>query len=305
MRVAVIGLGVQGAKRQLVAGSDVVATVDPVAPSATHRNVREVPADAYDAALVCVPEEAKLELLKLLLSKGKHVLVEKPLMESASDLRTLADLAAKNRAVCYTAYNHRFEPHIARLRELLRSGELGRVYSVRLFYGNGTARNVRESVWRDGGSGVLRDLGSHLLDLARFLFEYEDMRFDLVSAQRFENRAYDHAVAVRRGDPLIQIEMTFLSWRNQFSCDVLAENGSAHIDSLCKWGTATFTHRRRVLPSGRPIETSVVLDEPDPTWALEYEHFKTMTKAPTTALQNDLWINETIERLAVEPAGKA
>ena len=302
MQVVVIGLGVQGAKRQFVAGSDVVATVDPIASAATHRDIRDVPAHSYDAALVCVPEEAKMDLLSLLLSSGKHVLVEKPLLAPSSHLRTLASLAERNRVVCYTAYNHRFEPHIERLRKLLCSGDLGKIYSVRLFYGNGTARNVRESIWRDSGSGVLRDLGSHLLDMAQFLFNRDDMTFDLVSAHRFENRAFDHAVMVHRGEPFIQLEMTFLSWRNQFSCDVLAENGSAHIDSLCKWGTATFTHRKRVLPSGRPIESDVVLEQPDPTWALEYQRFKAMTSMPTTSLRNDIWISETIDRLAATSA---
>ncbi len=36
--------------------------------------------------------------------------------------------------------------------------------------------------------------------------------------------------------------MTLLMWRNHFTCDILAENGSAHIESLCKWGPSTFTH---------------------------------------------------------------
>ena len=35
-----------------------------------------------------------------------------------------------------------------------------------MFYGNGTARLVRDSAWRDQGAGVLPDLGSHLLDTA-------------------------------------------------------------------------------------------------------------------------------------------
>ena len=68
--------------------------------------------------------------------------------------------------------------------------------------------------------------------------------------------------------------MTLLSWRNHFTCDVFAENGSAHISSLCKWGPSEFTHRARILPSGRPPEQSVTLVQDDPTWALEYEHFK-------------------------------
>ena len=37
--------------------------------------------------------------------------------------------------------------------------------------------------------------------------------------------------------------MTLLSWRNHFTCDIFAENGSAHIESLCKWGPSTFTLR--------------------------------------------------------------
>ena len=47
-------------------------------------------------------------------------------------------------AVCYTAYNHRFEPHFVRMREVIASGELGALYHCRMFYGNGTARLVRE-----------------------------------------------------------------------------------------------------------------------------------------------------------------
>ena len=68
--------------------------------------------------------------------------------------------------------------------------------------------------------------------------------------------------------------MTLLNWRNHFTCDIFAENGTAHIESLCKWGPTTFTHRTRILPSGRPPEAAVTLTQEDPTWALEYEHFK-------------------------------
>jgi hypothetical protein len=54
----------------------------------------------------------------------------------------------------------------------------------------------------------------------------------------------------------------------------LAENGTAHIESLRKWGPSSFTQRMRVLPSGRPPEESTTLVQEDPTWAIEYGHFK-------------------------------
>src|SRR5437879_2493405 len=63
MRVIVVGLGVQGRKRLAVAGRDVVATVDPVNPEARYTRVEDVPPGAYDAALVCTPDEVKIGLL--------------------------------------------------------------------------------------------------------------------------------------------------------------------------------------------------------------------------------------------------
>jgi predicted dehydrogenase len=188
------------------------------------------------------------------------------------------------------------------MRDLVASGKLGRLYSCRMFYGNGTARLVRDSDWRDQGAGVLPDLGSHLLDTCRFWFGDIADSFRLLAANRFENRAPDHVViGSERNRPRIELEMTLLMWRNHFTCDILAEKGSAHIESLCKWGPATFVHRTRVLPSGRPAEDRETLEQDDPTWALEYAHFKTLCAALAPAdLSNDIWLQRTLGRLGAE-----
>ena len=301
MRVIVVGLGVQGYKRRKFAGADFVAAVDPVNQEAEYRGVEEVPLASYDAALVCIPDEPKVAVLRHLLRNGKHVLVEKPLWcADDADIPTLEQLARQNRAVCYTAYNHRFEPHYVRMRDLVRSGALGRIYRCRMFYGNGTARLVRESDWRDEGAGVLPDLGSHLLDTVKFWFGDPGEGFEVVSAHCFENRAPDHVVIVSKSTrPALELEMTLLSWRNHFTCDIFAEAGTAHIRSLCKWGPTTFAHRKRILPSGRPPEQQVTLIQEDPTWELEYLHFKRLCEAGMqTDLANDLWLNRLLRKLA-------
>ena len=296
MRVIVAGTGVQGRKRLAIAGGDAVATVDPVAPDADFLRVEDVPLDSYDGALVCTPDGAKIELLSYLLENRKHVLVEKPLVaDSARDLERLRDLALSNHVVCYTAYNHRFEPHIIRLKATLDSGVLGKVYLAKFFYGNGTARDVRNSSWRDKGMGVFPDLGSHLLDWTLFLFGRPTGDPEVWRNRCFENRASDHFHFGFRGNaPELDFEMTLLSWRNTFRCDIFAEKGSAHIDCLCKWGPSTFTLRNRVLPSGRPGEESETLNCPDPTWKLEYEHFLGLCRNPSTNIDNDIWINSAI-----------
>lgn len=308
MKVIVVGYGVQGHKRLRVAGEDAVGIVDPVAPDANWRRLEDVPVDRFDAAIVCTPDIPKIELLRYLLQRGKHVLVEKPLFAAdGDDLRALEALGRRTGALCVTAYNHRFEPHVVRMRDLLRSGHLGSIYRCRMFYGNGTARLVRNSAWRDTGDGVLGDLGSHLLDTVRFWFGDVADDFRIVSAERFENRAPDHVVIAAEGRPQIELEMTLLSWRNHFTCDVFAELGSAHIESLCKWGPSSFIHRTRVLPSGRPPEESQILVQDDPTWALEYAHFKQLCRARAeTDLSNDVWLHRALARLGREiQAGRA
>ena len=133
-RVIVLGLGVQGHKRRRHAGADYVACVDPVHPEADYRAIDDVPLADYDAALCCIPDGPKVEMLDYLLGHGKHVLVEKPLWAPEdADLARLNTLARDRGLYCYTAYNHRFEPHFMRMRDLIAEGGLGRIYSCRMF----------------------------------------------------------------------------------------------------------------------------------------------------------------------------
>lgn len=302
MRVIVAGLGVQGYKRRKFAGKDFVASIDPVNPEAEYRHIADVPVNIYDAVLACIPDEPKIELLRFALENGKHVLVEKPLWAANNmDIAELERLAHSKKVLCYTAYNHRFEPHFIQMRDLISSGKLGKIYSCRMFYGNGTARLVRDSVWRDQGDGVLPDLGSHLLDTCRFWFGNEIGEFKLTAAHRFENLAPDHIIiSSEKNHPRIELEMTLCMWKNHFTCDILAENGTAHIESLCKWGPTTFSHRVRVLPSGRPPETKITLVQDDPTWEAEYNHFKQLIESGiVTDLSNDLWLQTNLRQLGL------
>jgi scyllo-inositol 2-dehydrogenase (NADP+) len=301
IKVIVAGMGVQGAKRQRAAGNDVIATVDSMAESVNYKDVRNVPLEDFDAAILCIPDDPKVALIDYLLSNKKHVLVEKPLFsKSDTELKSLADIADTNNVVCYTAYNHRFEPHFVRMRDLIQSGVLGKIYSLRMFYGNGTARLVRDSEWRDQGAGVLPDLGSHLLDTIRFwLGENYDADFEIRGAYKHENKSFDHVILGSNDGPAIQLEMTMLSWRNHYTCDIFAEKGSAHIESLCKWGPSTFIHRTRVLPSGRPPEETETLEQDDPTWDIEYDHFINLCENKGGHnLANDIWINQTLRNLS-------
>ena len=111
LRYLLAGLGNIGAKRRAILGRRCVGAVDPVHPAAEFTNPAQCPADGYDAAILAVPNPEKLALLEYFLSRGKHVLVEKPLLFACDETAgRMERLAREKGAIWYTGYNHRFEP---------------------------------------------------------------------------------------------------------------------------------------------------------------------------------------------------
>jgi predicted dehydrogenase len=132
LRYALVGLGNLGQRRRALLGDRCVATVDPVNPAADFTSPEQLSDDAYDAAVLSVPNEPKRRLIEYFAARGKPVLVDKPVL--------LADDGPDG--FWYTSYNHRFEPTLVALRQRLDEGFLGTLYHGRMLYGNGTVGNV-------------------------------------------------------------------------------------------------------------------------------------------------------------------
>lgn len=298
MRYLLVGLGNIGLKRRALLGVRCVATVDPFNASADFRAIQDCAADRYDAAILAVPNQVKLELLRTLLALGKHVLVEKPLLfpdrETAQDLKRLAH---QHHAVWYTSYNHRFEPLIEMLKQELDKGTVGRIYHGRFYYGNGTVGNIPGS-WREDGLGVLEDLGPHLLDLVGCLFNCVGTDVTTWSLERHEAKTFDHGI-LGTADRRFVIEMSFLSWKNRFEIDLYGEHGSLHLRGLCKWGLSELIVHHRILPSGVPRERRESSTGQDVTWQRDLEYFERMTTMGETSMENDWWISRVIQHAAV------
>ncbi len=105
---------------------------------------------------------------------GKHVLCEKPLGRNAAEARRMLEAvrAAGVKHMC--GFNYRFVPAIRLARQIVEEGRLGRIYHFRARYQNPAFVDPSFPLaWRmdrdAAGSGALGDLGSHIVDLARFL----------------------------------------------------------------------------------------------------------------------------------------
>jgi scyllo-inositol 2-dehydrogenase (NADP+) len=303
MRYLLVGYGNIGAKRKAVLGDRCVATVDPFNAAADYRTITECAPARYDAAILAVPNDVKIELMESLLDRGKHVLVEKPLILDAATAADLSRRAAATGAIWYTSYNFRFEPNVIALKRHLDAGALGRLYRVRMFYGNGTAGTIA-GTWRDSRYGVLEDMATHLIDLAGFVFGRFGSEFRVWERRGYELKGIDHCILASADGDLV-IECSFLSWKNRWRIEVVGERGALEMDGLTKWGASTLVWWRRTLPSGVPEESREVTPGPDPTWAGDIAHFEARAAAADTSCANDLWLSRTIAAAATAtPEGR-
>lgn len=298
MRYLLVGLGNIGAKRRGVLGARCVATVDPFNPAADHATPDGCDPARYDAAILAVPNAAKVELVERFLGLGKHVLVEKPFILDPETAGRLARRAAASGAVWYTSYNFRFEPNVVALKRHLEAGTIGPVYRAHLFYGNGTAGSIA-GTWRDTPLGVLEDMASHLVDLAGHVFGKFGSEFRVWERRSHELKGPDHCI-LATADRSVVIEASYLSWKNRWRIEVVGERGALEMDGLTKWGTSTLVRSLRQLPSGPPAETREVVQGPDPTWAADLSHFEERAAAGRTSCENDLWISRTLLRAAAD-----
>jgi len=124
-----------------------------------------------DAVVVATPNHLHPEIAGAALEAGKHVLCEKPLALNLSDARGMARAAEASGLVHMTAFTYRFTPALQYLRRLVDAGELGTLRTVRAAYLMATSKHLLgwRSTRRLAGSGVLADIGSHLIHMVQFL----------------------------------------------------------------------------------------------------------------------------------------
>lgn len=120
------------------------------------------------------PNDAHAEPCIAAAKAGKHILCEKPLARTAKEAAAMLEAVEKAGVVHMVAHNYRFVPAIRLARDLIDSGKLGQIYHFRAVYLQEWIMDPDfPFVWRldkkIAGSGTLGDLGSHIIDLARFL----------------------------------------------------------------------------------------------------------------------------------------
>ena len=139
------------------------------------RDWRQVLADpGVRAVSVTAPNWLHREIGIAVAEAGRHLWIEKPVGLTADDARAVSDATLAAGVQSTVGFNYRNAPAVALARETIASGEIGHVTSARCYFLSDYAASPEGALtWRyeraRGGNGVLGDLGSHAVDLVRFL----------------------------------------------------------------------------------------------------------------------------------------
>ena len=141
----------------------------------TAANWQEIVEDPRIGILsICLPNFLHTEVTQAALRAGKHVLCEKPLALRAQEARETWLVAQEAKSVSGTVFNYRRIPAVADIAGRVAAGELGTPVQILIQYQCDYAADpLLPHSWRyefeRAGPGALLDLGTHAVDLARFI----------------------------------------------------------------------------------------------------------------------------------------
>lgn len=174
-----------------------------------------------DAVVSVTPNNVHADIIRACLAAGKPFLAEKPFTRVFEEAPPLLAQYEAQPVPGMVGFSYRYTPAFRYARELVREGKLGAVrsFSIQYLQSWGAVLNDTPYLWRFNkditGTGTLGDLGSHMIDLARFLFG----EFKELSAQL-------HTLVPERRDPvtgnMAKIEVDdFVSFQARMSGDAV------------------------------------------------------------------------------------
>jgi predicted dehydrogenase len=182
-----------------------------------------------DAVSVVIPTPFHYEVAQLLLHRGIHVLIEKPIAATVEEAEKLDELAKQSGLILSVGHIERYNPVVIALRELIRGGSIGEISSI-------IARRLGGFPARMPQTDVILDLAIHDIDIFNFLTETDGTLIGTHGSRTFHTDQID-------------------------SAEILMKNGAASCFIQANWVTPVKIRRISVTGSKGYVEADYVTQE--------------------------------------------
>lgn len=123
---------------------------------------------------ICTPNNSHAEIAIAAAKAGKHIICEKPLARTGEESKTMLDAVQASGSIHMVAFNYRRTPAVALAKKLIEEGRIGDILNFRGTYLQDWSADPDSPLsWRFqksvAGSGTVGDIGTHVVDFARYL----------------------------------------------------------------------------------------------------------------------------------------
>tara|TARA_R110002110_G_scaffold269682_2_gene485334 strand:+ start:4335 stop:5528 length:1194 start_codon:yes stop_codon:yes gene_type:complete len=140
--------------------------------AAAYQQAEELCADpSIDAVYIATPHHLHRDHAVMAVEAGKHIIVEKPMAMTLEECDAMIDASERNGARMVVGHTHSFDPPVMKMREIIRTGEIGPISMINTFsYGNFLYRPRRpEELNTEMGGGIIFNQVPHQIDAVRYL----------------------------------------------------------------------------------------------------------------------------------------
>ncbi|MCY9663964.1 Gfo/Idh/MocA family oxidoreductase [Paenibacillus alginolyticus] len=149
-----------------------------------YENYQDLLARDFDAVVICSENARHAEITIAAAKSGKHVLCEKPLGISVSEMEAMISACKENGVQLMTAFPCRYLASVIKAKEAVEHGEIGDIIAIK-----GTNRGSLPSGWflqsELSGGGALLDHTVHVMDLMNWITQSEVKEVYAYSATLF------------------------------------------------------------------------------------------------------------------------
>lgn len=168
-------------------------------------------------------------------SAGKHILCEKPMAITSKESEEMVRVAEQNNVQLAINYVYRFHPLVIKSKEIIEKQMLGKIVNVSLSFNIDfpPGSNFRFIKSRSGG-GALRDLGTHLIDLMRFLCGEISGIYGFLDNNIYKSEVEDFASAIVKfqNGGYGYFNVSYNSKRAFNRIEILGHKGAISLDNL-------------------------------------------------------------------------
>lgn len=194
MRAGIIGIGFIGAAHiealRRLGYVDVVAIADAshaqekadrlYVPKGYDDYKEMIDNEALDCVHICTPNSMHYEMAMYAMGKGIHVICEKPMTVTLQQAKELRDYAKTKKLIGAVNFTLRMYPQVVQMKEMVKNGEVGRIFSVHGVYLQDWLFFDTDWSWRlepelSGNTRAMSDIGSHWIDMVETIIGQKAM----------------------------------------------------------------------------------------------------------------------------------